>query len=207
MIELGLALLVGVGLGVVTGLPLGVVNVAVIASAGRDGARAGTAIGLGGALADTTHAAIAFAGLAPVIAAHPTAQDLLAVASGLLLLTFAAYVGRPRSAAARTDDVDDAARPRSFVRRIATGLVLTLPNPAALAAWLAVATALGPRSTAASVAMAAGVGLGSAAYFAALARIAARSARNLRRPRWLDRGAALVIGAMGVVALARGLWL
>ena len=97
--------------------------------------------------------------------------------------------------------------PAGFVRRVATGLALTLPNPAALAAWLAVATALGARSTAASVAMAAGVGLGSAVYFAGLARVAARSARSLRRPRWLDRGAALVIGAMGVVALVRGLWL
>lgn len=207
--ELAGALGLGLGLGVVTGLPLGVVNVAVVATAGRDGARAGTWLGLGGALADTTHATVAFAGLGPVIAARPRLAEALAIASGVLLLIVAAYLARPRRApASAAAEVDRAGRPhRGLLGSVAAGAALTLPNPGALAAWVAVAAALGPhRSVAAAVVTALGVGAGSALYFAGLARLAARSARHLVRPRWLDRGAALVIAVVGLVALARALW-
>ena len=94
--EVALALGLGVGLGVITGLPLGVVNVAVVATAARHGQRAGIAIGLGGAVADAAHAMIGFAGLAPMIATRPALANALTVASGVLLLLFAAYLVRPR---------------------------------------------------------------------------------------------------------------
>lgn len=194
----------GVGLGVVTGLPLGVVNVAVVATAARHGGRPGAAIGLGGALADGTHAAIAFAGLGPLVA-RAAWSDALTLASGLVLLAFAWRIARARPGPDGARAIDR----RSGPRRVAAGLALTLPNPAALAAWIAVATALGPRAPVAAAAAAIGVALGSMAYFAGLAHLAARSARTLARPRWIDRGAALALAAVGVAAIVRAIagWL
>ena len=48
-------------LGVVTGMPLGVVNVAIVDAATQGRTRFAIGIGIGGGLADTVHAAIAFA--------------------------------------------------------------------------------------------------------------------------------------------------
>src|SRR5690606_22150843 len=50
----------GVGLGAVTGMPIGVVNVAIVDAAVRGERRFATGIGIGGALADAGHAALAF---------------------------------------------------------------------------------------------------------------------------------------------------
>jgi len=207
IVDVALALAIGVGLGVITGLPLGVVNVAVVATAARHGARAGRAVGLGGALADAVHATVAFAGLAPIIAARPRLADALTLTSGILLVAFALHLARPRRAPDAAPADETAPPPRGTLRRIAAGAALTLPNPAALAAWLAVAGALGPpRTSAAAIAITLGVGLGSAAYFSGLAHVAARSARHLTRPRWLDRGAALAIFTVGAIALVRAGW-
>lgn len=265
--EIAIALGLGLALGIVTGLPLGVVNLAIVATAARHGARAGAAIGAGGAIADATHATVAFAGLGPVIAARPTLSAALTVASGVVLIAFAWQLVRARSASAGREEASTASRDegasrqagdttnerpgdtageqrdtageqrdtageqrdtadeqprdtadgsseetraiqrRGVVRRIGAGLALTLPNPAALAAWIAVATALGDgRSHAASAAMAIGVGVGSAAYFVGLAHVAARTSRTFSRPRWIDRGAALVVAIIGIAAIARGAW-
>jgi len=82
----------------------------------------------------------------------------------------------------------------------------TLPNPAALGAWIAVAAALHPPSLAAGLVAAAGVGVGSAAWFLVLARLAARGAAPGAPRRWLTRAVAIVLALLGVATIARSVW-
>ena len=92
--------------------------------------------------------------------------------------------------------------PTSRLRAFATGVSLTLPNPAALMAWTAVAAALFPAATTGeAIACALGVGVGSAVWFATLARIAERI--NLADRRWATRAVAAVLLALSVVAIVR----
>ncbi len=189
------AALYGVILGAATGVPLGVVNVSVVAAARQVGRRHATMIGLGGALADSVHAGLAFAGLAPLLAAQPAVMRGLAIASAVIVIGYAIAIARARP---------DARPPRSQVGGFATGLVLTLTNPAPLLAWIAVATALLPgASVAVGLAGAVGVGLGSAAWFAVLAAIAARARAFGDRQRRLPQVVAIALIAIAGVALAR----
>lgn len=192
----------GLGLGVVTGLPLGVVNVAVVVTAVRRGRRAATWLGLGGAVADGIHATLAFSGLAALLATRPQASAALALVAGFILCAAAVMLvrGRTDTSAERTDR---AAGRRPF----ALGLAMTLPNPAALTAWVAVASTLAVRDRAAAIATAIGVTIGSAGYFAALAAVAARAGVDTPpRRRAVTVIAAVVVGGLGVVALVRGAW-
>ena len=201
----------GLGLGVVTGLPLGVVNVAVVATAARRGRRSATWLGLGGAVADGIHAALAFTGLAALIAARPRASAALALVAGVVLCAAAVLLVRGREEASANTNADAAlsdGSPRASAHRtFGLGLAMTLPNPAALTAWIAVASTLALRDRAAAVAAAIGVTIGSAAYFAALAAVAARAgAATPPRRRAVTVIAAAVIGGLGLIALGRGAW-
>lgn len=204
MIDAAWALPAGVALGALTGLPLGVVNVAIVEAAARRGARSAAGIGVGGALADGVHAALAFGGVAGVIVARPAAATALHVIAGAVLIGYAVVLWRGRRAAAGRE----AARgegPAGFGRGVLTGLGLTLPNPAALGAWIAVAAALVPSSTVAGLTLAGGVALGSGAWFVALARLAAgRDPDKLAGAR-LTHVVAVIIGVIGAAAIARGL--
>ena len=84
-----------------------------------------------------------------------------------------------------------------------TGVVLTLPNPAPLLAWVAVASAVLPEAdVAAASAGALGVTVGSGAWFLALARIAARGKLEGRTARVVP----VVVAGMLVAAVAITLW-
>ena len=84
--------------------------------------------------------------------------------------------GDARDAATPATRVDGDARDAAtrvergrLARAIGTGVMLTLPNPGALSAWVAVAAALWPTATVAeAIAVALGVGVGSAAWFTLL---------------------------------------
>ncbi len=205
MIDLGPWFAAGVGLGAVTGLPLGVVNVAIVEAASRRGARAAAGIGVGGAGADLSHAALAFGGVGQVVIGRPEVSAILHVAAGVILCGYALALWRRREGdggAARARPA-----PTGFARGLGLGLALTLPNPAALGAWLAVAAAVPPPSLAAALVAALGVGIGSAAWFVALAHLAARGAAGsaaIAAPRrGLTRPVALVLAALGLAAFAR----
>lgn len=188
---------IGLALGVLTGIPLGVVNVAVIELAGRDRRRA-TWLGAGGAIADATHTTIAIVGYGAVITRSAIATRVLAVVSAAIVIAYAAWIVRGR----RGTDVPARPVPASAARAMATGLALTLPNPGALMAWTAVAAALFPAvTTGEAIACAAGVGIGSAAWFATLARIAAHTRLGDRR--WAANAVAAVLLALAVVAIVR----
>jgi threonine/homoserine/homoserine lactone efflux protein len=194
VIHLVRAAALGLGLGAATGVPLGVVNLSVVEAATRAGRRHAAAIGLGGALADTVHAGLAFVGIAPVLAARPELLRALAVASATIVIVYALVVWRGRARPVRV-------RPG---RGVLLGLALTLPNPAPLAAWIAVASALFPDATTAeAIAAALGVGAGSALWFALLARLAARGRSSPLVTRWLPRAVAIVFVAIAIAAIVR----
>ena len=198
------AWLLGVVLGAATGIPLGVVNVALVEAAVRVGRRRALGIGLGGAAADAIHAALAFAGVAPLVARSAEALRWLTLVSAAAIVAYAIRVWRAGPAA---PSLDDGPPPPGTLRKgFALGLGLTLPNPAPLLAWIAVAGAVLPRaSVATGLAGAAGVGLGSAAWFMALAHLASHG--KLRGPiaRWLPRAVAIVLVALAAAAAARTL--
>lgn len=192
---------IGLGLGVVTGLPLGVVNVAVVELAPRD-RRAAIGVALGGGLADSVHAALAFAGLAAAVLARPTLAATLAILGGAILAGYALWLlrgGRGPVAGARRTAV-------GLARGLALGVSLTLPNPGALAAWVTVAAALAPADVTRGLITAAGVGVGSAAWFATLAMIAARRRGDAKPRPWLRRAVAALLLVLAAVAIARGVW-
>ena len=189
LVELAGALGLGLVLGIVTGMPIAVVNIAIVDAAIAGRLAFATGIGIGGALADTVHAALAFVGVGRVLANHPEWLRVAALPSAAVIVAYAvlAWRGRTRpSAPARS-------------RGVVTGILLTLPNPAALGAWIAVAAAVWPTiSIAGGLVVAAGVGIGSAAWFTSLARwVAAR--REAPMSRAIPR---IALGLLVVLAIA-----
>jgi arginine exporter protein ArgO len=158
----------GFGLGVVTGMPLGVINVAIVDAATARYPRYAVGLGLGGALADTVHATIAFLGIGRVITAHPASMRVLAVIAAIVIVGYAVVAWR------RRHHVREVAG-GSLAEGTAAGVVLTLPNPGALGAWAAIAAALWPSATfGEAVVLAIAVGAGSAIWFTMLARLVTR---------------------------------
>ena len=200
--DLVAALAMGLGLGVLTGMPLGVVNVAIVDAAiarERDHARG---LALGGALADATHTLVAFIGLGQLVVARPELTRYLAIAAAVVIVAFAVVSWRRRRPAtaepARTDV--------SLGRGLVSGLVLTLPNPAALAAWVAVAAMTWPAaSITVAIAMAVGVGVGSGAWFLLLARWIAKVPPSHRALRIVPRLALVVFVVIGVAGVLRAM--
>ncbi len=177
------ALGLGLALGVVTGLPLGVVNVAIVDAATQGRARFAAGIGIGGGIADAIHSSIAFAGVGTLAATY---SKPLAVGAGLVIIVYALIA-------------------RRFTRRahgkhgVVTGLLLTLPNPAALAAWVTIASAIWPTiSIQNAILLGVAVGIGSVAWFTTLARLAKRW-----NPRWLPTVAALLLGGIAIYGIVR----
>jgi threonine/homoserine/homoserine lactone efflux protein len=188
----------GIALGVVTGMPLGVVNVAIVDAASTGRRRFALGVGIGGALADMLHAGLAFVGVGQLVTARPELVRGLAIAAAVAIVLYAALAWRRRETPRVASD--DSRLARGF----ATGFVLTLPNPGALAAWVTVAAALWPdASYAEAIVFAAGVGVGSAAWFAFLARWVASIRPDHPALAIIPRAALLAFVAIAVVGVVR----
>lgn len=206
--DLAAAAGLGFVLGVVTGMPLGVVNVAIVDAATHGRWRFAIGIGIGGALADTVHAAIAFASVGHVLTRYPAATRAFAITAALVVAGYAVFAWRTRSRPREGDPrATSGPAPRAARRYgVVTGLVLTLPNPAPLAAWIAVAGALWPTIPhPAAFVLAGSVGLGSALWFTALARFIAGLPREHRVTRVLTKVALVLLAALAAVGLVRAL--
>jgi len=191
VIELAVAALAGLALGVVTGMPLGVVNVAVADAAAAGRTRFAIGIGVGGAIADAVHAALAFVGIGRVVTERPEWTRAMAIVAAMVITGYVVL-----ALVRRRTPRPDARGPRPIL----VGIALTLPNPGALAAWVAVAAALWPTiSLAGAFVLAAGVGVGSALWFAVLARWIARSARVARAVARVGLAFLVAIAAAGIV--------
>ncbi len=186
-------------LGVVTGMPLGVVNVAIVDAASAGHRRFATGLGIGGALADAVHAALAFIGVGQLVTARPALLRGLAIAAAIVIVGYAIVSWRRLRATPVRGGTSS-----TVARGIATGIALTLPNPAALAAWVAVAAALWPAaSTAAAITLAIGVVVGSAGWFSGLAVLVSRIRPDHRALRVIPRVALAVFVGIAVVGVVR----
>jgi threonine/homoserine/homoserine lactone efflux protein len=188
---------IGLALGVVTGIPLSVANVAIVDAAVANRRRFAFGMSLGVASADTVHATLAFVGVGRLVTSRPELVKGMAIAAAVLIVTYAVLAWRARPEHRPPDDDSRA------VHGYAAGLSLTLPNPLALTAWVAVAASLLPdASVGEAAAIAAGVGVGSAAWFVALVRWVAKIRPDHPALRVVPRVALLVI--VGIAAI--GLW-
>jgi threonine/homoserine/homoserine lactone efflux protein len=219
----------GFALGVVTGMPLAVINVAIVDAATAGRRRFASGLGLGGGAADTIHAGLAFAGVGRVVIANPALVRGLAIGAGVAIIAYAVGAwhrreragdppvgsrmgppaNRPPNPPANPPANDDA----SVTRGLATGFALTLPNPGALAAWVAVAAAAWPDATPLEAALiAGGVGIGSALWFTTLARWVGRLHRDhpgagprSRKLELLPRVALVLLIAIAIAGVIRAL--
>jgi len=199
-VNIALAAGLGFTLGVVTGLPLGVINVSIVEAASSQRRRLAIGIGLGGGLADTAHAALAFIGVGRLVTARPDLVRILALSAAALIVSYAVLAWR-RGRRPQPERLDDDSR---LLHGVAIGAMLTLPNPAALAAWVAVATALLPEATIAqAAAVALGVGAGSALWFALLAVWVSRIRPDHPLLRALPRVAIVALLGIAVFGVAR----
>ena len=188
----------GALIGAVSGMPLGVVNVAIVDAALARESRYALGLGIGGALADTVHASLAFLGLATLITARPELQRFLAIGAAVVIVAFAIMSWRRH----RERSMRTYARP-TIARGITSGIAITLPNPGALAAWVAVASLIPAGSTINAVAIAVGVGLGSAAWFVALGKLVARASPHNRALELLPKIALVVFVAIAAFGIVR----
>jgi threonine/homoserine/homoserine lactone efflux protein len=191
VVELAGAAAAGLGLGVVTGIPPAVVNLSIMeaAAAGRVGFA--VRVGIGGAIADTAHAGVAFVGVGGLVTEHPTWMKAMALIAAAVIASYVALAWRGKHAQ------------RQLGQRtgVVIGLLLTLPNPAALGAWVAVAAALWPTvDLTGAIVLAVGVGIGSAVWFTALARWISRAPRVARV---ISRIGIVLLAAIAVLAVVR----
>jgi len=197
----------GLGLGVVTGMPIAVINVAIVDAAAAGRRRFAVGLGLGGAAADTIHAGLAFAGVGRVVLADPRRVRVLAIAAAIAIVAYAVISWRRRrDARARPAADRPALGGGKLGRGAATGFALTLLNPAALGAWVAVAAAAWPGAELAEAALiAGGVGAGSALWFTLLARWISRVRRDHPAVVAIPRIALVLLIAIAGLGVARAL--
>jgi len=189
----------GLVLGVVTGMPLGVINVSIVDAATAGRTRFAIGLGIGGGLADTVHSGLAFAGVGRLITGRTDWMRAASVIAAALIVGYAILAWRGRGPA-RTIGT-------RLVAGIPTGFALTLPNPAALAAWVATAAAIWPTiPIEAAIAIAIGVGIGSAVWFTLLARWIASIRSDHPARRYIPKLAIIALLAIAGVGIVR-LWL
>lgn len=191
------ALGLGLALGAITGMPLGVVNVAILDAALARSRSHALGLGLGGAAADTVHAALAMFGVGRLVSAHPEWLRVLAVVAAIAMLTYAVFAWRKHHVA---KDVTGSSVAKGF----ASGLALTLPNPGALGGWAAIAASVWPAATTQdAIAFALGVGIGSAVWFTLLGRLIARIRPDHPALRVVPRIAIALFVGIAIVGIAR----
>jgi threonine/homoserine/homoserine lactone efflux protein len=181
----------GLLLGVLTGMSVGVISAAVAQAAIANRVRFGIGIGVGGAVADAIHASAAFAGVRHLDATWTSA---LSIVAAVVILGFVALAWRTRRMPVAVEDHS------SFTRGLPAGLLLTLPNPAALGAWITVAALLWRQPH--PIVVGISVGLGSAVWFAIFARFVAKR-RDHRFVRALPKIALAILVAFAVTTAVR----
>lgn len=223
LIDLVGTLVMGLGLGVITGMPLGVINVAIVDAVIAKEPRHAVGLGIGGAVADATHTVLALIGVGRLLTAHPQYARSFAIVAAIVIVVFAVASWRRRRATKETATRDPSPALESSVtnepstrgagatdvgvaRGVVSGIALTLPNPAALAAWVAVAAMIWPDATVlTAVVVALGVGLGSAAWFTLLGRWVARVRPDHRALRVVPNVALVAFVLIAIVACVRAL--
>ncbi len=193
----------GLILGFAIAAPVGPIGVLCIRRTLSDGWAAGFAAGLGAATADGIYGMLAMSGLATVSSLLIGAQGWLRLVGGLFLLWLG--ISTLRSVPASTTASLPALHGRGLGQAYLTTLLLTLTNPATILAYVASFAGLGvgTGSTARGVVFVSGVFVGSALWWLLLSgnTTMIRTRINQRSLVWVQRGAGLIIGGFGVLAL------
>jgi L-lysine exporter family protein LysE/ArgO len=205
------ALASGFALALSVCLDLGLVNVTILRTALRDGARAALWVGLGSCFGDIAYFALSAAGVTAALSWGPARWILWiggTVFLGWLVARSVREALRPHAIA--LDGGEPRAAPPSWRRAFALGLGLALASPTSIL-WFA---AVGGSVIAASAArrellwpLAAGFYAGGVAWSIALAYGAAALGRagGPRVVRWLSAASAVVFAILAVVVFRDGL--
>jgi threonine/homoserine/homoserine lactone efflux protein len=187
----------GCVLGLSIAAPVGPIGLLCIRRTLTQGRAAGFVSGLGAATADFVYACVAAFGLSAVMQPLVSTQQIFRLAGGafLLYLAFKTFLEKP------ADGVEPASG-GTLARCFATTLALTIANPMTVLSFVAMFTALGATTNGGTF-VAAGVFTGSAIWWLTLAGVTGliREHMDVRRLRFLNRGAGLLIGAFGIAAL------
>jgi len=194
------ALVVGLGLGAFVAAQVGPVSLLCARTSMRHGFVAGAAVGAGAALVDLLYACLGVAGVAALLQVTALRIGLGLVGAGVLVVL---GVRTFRSAfrvrlGAETDD--EVVAPWSAFR---TAVAATASNPLTIASWAAIFSAAAVASVVVDVVttveLVVGVGIGSLAWFTALAAAFTFAGRRVG-----TRGLAVIDGVAGLGLIAFG---
>ena len=196
----------GVLLGLAIAAPVGPIGLLCIRRTLHFGPRVGFATGLGAAVADAAYGCVAAFGLIAVTQALLELGPWLRLAGGVMLLYLgaAAFLRRRSPPTDGTRETNAAA----VVAAWASGVALTLANPATILSFVTIFAGIGldgaviaPRQGAV---LAIGVGLGSALWWLALTTMVTLCRRRLGPAWivWIDRIGGLMLLAFAVYAFA-----
>lgn len=194
----------GLAIGFGIAAPVGPIGVLCIRRTLADGRPVGFAAGLGAATADALYGAVAAFGLTLISRALVGQRLWLQALGGVFLC----YLGVRTWLAAPAPMTETPGSGRGLLLAWASTFVLTLTNPTTILSFVAIFAGLGlggsARGYGAATLMVAGVFLGSALWWLILSAGVGVFRSRLTRGglRWVNRLAAFIITAFGVVALA-----
>ena len=189
-------------IGLAIAAPVGPIGLLCIQRTLSQGRLAGLASGLGAATADAVYGFIAAFGLAFISGFLVAQQNVLALVGGVFLcyLAVRTFLAEPAANAAQ-------ARGGKVGTAYATTFVLTLTNPVTILSFVAIfagmGLAAGTGDYVAAAWMVLGVFAGSASWWLLLSfgvgLLRTRMTADVLR--WINRGAGVIIGAFGLVAI------
>jgi threonine/homoserine/homoserine lactone efflux protein len=198
-------LLRGLAVGVLAGVPLGPASVAVVHLALRESRARALALGGGAALVDFTYCLAATTGMGAVFDTWPTVAEAFRTGGGALLLAIGlAMVLRAGHPIPRRD-VE--ALTRGKRRAFATGILISVLNPALLSSWvLFSSTFLAGLGTTGAVAASVGAFVGTFGWFFVVAWSAARfRGHPLLQSAWVPRVLGLLLAGYGALLVVEPL--
>jgi L-lysine exporter family protein LysE/ArgO len=200
-----LALLRGIVLGFVAGIPIGPVNAAVIDTAIRKCFRRAMAIGVGGAFVDFVYSQIAFLGLGALFAHEPELANVLLAVGGMVLIVFGAVALRAPPVSPVSVPNQRPVVARALLAAFATGVLITIANPAALVSWVLLAgTVLSGMTKLQAFVAGIGIFIGTTLWFLIVAWLATRGRMKLgQRSVLLTRGVGLLLVAYGIFLVGK----
>jgi threonine/homoserine/homoserine lactone efflux protein len=191
----------GVLAGLAIAIPVGPVNILCISRTLTNGRVAGLVSGLGAATADTFYGAIAGFSISLVINFLIREKFWIRLVGGALLVAIGLiyWFKRPKSLKEQQEESTHSA--------YVTTLLLTLTNPTTVLSYLAVLAALRlgeSRPWTLTLFLVLGIFVGSMLWWIVLALVSGhfRDRFNDRAVVWMNRIAAVAIGAFGVVTMA-----
>jgi threonine/homoserine/homoserine lactone efflux protein len=197
----------GLVLGFSVAAPVGPIGILCMDRSLRHGKLSGFSTGMGAAAADTVYGAIAAIGIASVMGFLAGYERELRFVGGLLLLIVAwrMYITPPPVFQQRAPG-----QKRPLLRLFTESFVLTISNPMTILGFMAVYAGLGIQAGNMQeiCVVLAGVFLGSAAWWLSLS-VGTVLLRQKLTPKFLERfsrGAGIMIGIFGVIALVQSLF-